>query len=95
LFRAKNEHDHTNSTRCDFFSEEAKKNIKELLYLKLKPKKIYEALQERNLKITVNQVHNYLTQLRKQKFDPTTLSLEEVDCVKKNQQYHNLKMKHL
>jgi len=79
LFRAKNEHDRTNSTRCNFFSVEAKKNIKELFYLKLKPKKIYEALQERNFKITVNQVHNYLTQLRKQKFDPTTLSLEEVD----------------
>ena len=79
LFRAKNEHTHTISSRRHFFSEEVKLKIKELFDLKLKPKKIYEVLQEKNINITRNQVNNYLTQLRKKKFGPTTLSLGELE----------------
>jgi hypothetical protein len=79
LFRAKNEHSHNNASRSYYFTQEVKQNIKELFDLKLKPKKIYEVLEERNFKMTRGQVNNYLTQLRKQKFGPSTLSLGELE----------------
>ncbi|CAF3873774.1 unnamed protein product [Rotaria sp. Silwood1] len=79
LFRANNEHNHTDSSKRYFFSEEMKQNIQELFDMRLKPKKIYEVLEEKNFKITRNQVNNYLTQLRKQKFGPSSLSLGELE----------------
>ena len=53
-------------------------HIEELFDMRLKPKKIYEVLEERNFKITCNQVNDYLTQLRKQKSSPSTLSSGEL-----------------
>ncbi|CAF2829451.1 unnamed protein product [Rotaria sp. Silwood2] len=79
LFRANNEHNHTDSSKRYFFSEEMKQNIQELFDMRLKPKKIYEVLEEKNFMITRNQVNNYLTQLRKQKFGPSSLSLGELE----------------
>ena len=46
--------------------------------MRSKPKKIYEVLEEQNFKITRTQMNNYLTQLRKQNFEPSTLSLGEL-----------------
>ncbi|CAF0721682.1 unnamed protein product [Rotaria sordida] len=74
LFRSANEHDHINSNRCKGFPEEEKENIEELFDLKLKPKKIYEILEENNFKITFSQLKNYLVLLCKKKFDASTLS---------------------
>ncbi|CAF0886384.1 unnamed protein product [Didymodactylos carnosus] len=44
LFRSINEHDHTNADGRKVFLDEAKQTIEELFDLRLKPKKICEAL---------------------------------------------------
>jgi len=81
LFRSTSEHDHTESDERKVFSEEAKQIIVELFDLRLKPKKIYELLQDRNYKISRNQVNNYLTHLRRKKLGPSTLSLGELEAL--------------
>ena len=73
-----NEYNQTESRKCYFFYAEMKQNIQELFDMRLKPKKMCEVLEERNFKITRNQVSNYLTQLLKPKFGPRSLSLEEL-----------------
>jgi hypothetical protein len=85
LFRTAGDHDHSQLDTRKILSEEAKEKIEELFGLRLKPKKIYEVLQEKNLKISYCQLNNYLTQLRKKKFGPSTLSLGELEsiCVQK------------
>ncbi|CAF4065468.1 unnamed protein product, partial [Rotaria sp. Silwood1] len=55
LFRSTSEHDHTELDERKVVSEEAKQIIEELFNLRLKPKKIYEQLQDRNYKISRNQ----------------------------------------
>jgi hypothetical protein len=65
LFREINERDHGNSDAWKNFPGEAKKNIEASFDLRLKLKKIYEILPERNVKIIYNQLNNYLTQLYK------------------------------
>ncbi|CAF4540311.1 unnamed protein product, partial [Rotaria socialis] len=86
LFRGANKHDHTNSIHRKVFPEEPKENIEELFDLRLKLKKIHQVLQEKNFRITFNQLKNYLIRLRKKKFGPATLSLGELEslCIEKS-----------
>ncbi|CAM2722857.1 unnamed protein product [Rotaria socialis] len=86
LFRGANEHDHTNSIHRKVFPEEAKENIEQLFDLRLKLKKIHQVLQDKNFRITFNQLKNYLVRLRKNKFGPSTLSLGELEslCIEKS-----------
>jgi hypothetical protein len=47
----------------------------------VKPKKTHDILQEKGFDLTYNQLNNYLTQLRKKKFDPSTLSFGELESI--------------
>ncbi|CAF3294270.1 unnamed protein product [Rotaria socialis] len=81
-----NEHDHTNSIHRKVFPEEANENIEELFGLRLKLKNIHQVLQDKNFRITFNQLKNYLVRLRKKKFGPSTLILGELEslCIEKS-----------
>ncbi|CAF2885992.1 unnamed protein product [Rotaria sp. Silwood2] len=79
LFHTDSEHDHANLTQRKCFSEELKQHIDELFDLKLKPKKIYEVLQEKKIMITSNQLKNYLMQLRKKKYGASTINLGNLE----------------
>ncbi|CAF4945689.1 unnamed protein product, partial [Rotaria socialis] len=49
-------------------------------------KKIHQVLQDKNFRITFNQLKNYLIRLREKKFGPSTSSLGELEslCIEKS-----------
>jgi hypothetical protein len=68
---------------CDKIPTKSKKNEIKILFEfdnKVKPKKILELLQEKELELpNMTDLKNYLSVLRKQKFGPHTVSLGELE----------------
>jgi hypothetical protein len=71
------------SHTCDKIPTKSKKNEIKILFEfdnKVKPKKILELLQEKELELpNMTDLKNYLSLLRKQKFGPRTVSLGELE----------------
>lgn len=96
LFRCTSEHTHEEiKSHKPKISFDVQQEIQRLFNLKLKPKGILEALNEKQFPVpTMVQLRNFLTKIKKEKYGGTTISLGELEqwCLESCQNKLNLDM---
>ena len=87
LFWAIAEHSHDGNSSKNLFSEDVENIINELIKLRIKPKRNLEILHEQGKEMKkipwIIQLRNFLTKLKKEKYEPAKISKGELEGILK------------